>query len=328
MNSQQQANGSMSMKKTDAYAAKFAFDAVFIKTKHHLAAQDYMTSIMDTAESPNPRIGILVGESGMGKTKLCERFCKHHGDIVTEEKTQKTVIYIKLSANAFIGDIIKAIYFQIMGIKMRVKGTNEGKQTLLEIKLKDVGTRLIIIDEAHHAMSGSNGENTVTGHYMNFLKTLLDNSGVPILLVGMPDLLNLRKVSLSKNKTFIKQFRRRSRVPHTLLLMNVKDASMNINTLASKLKELNVFCDCLSDNNIKAKLYCCSGGSFGILYELVMDAIIETRNSLAVTQDSLEKAAFDAIDHEENGFSFSPIELKTTVAALKKYVESTEEEAA
>jgi DNA transposition AAA+ family ATPase len=316
------------MKKTNAYVAQFAFDAIFIETKHHLAAQDYMTKIILSAESPKPRIGILVGESGMGKTNLCERFCKHHKDVETEEMTQKTVIYIKLSANASIGDIIKAIYFDIMGVNMRQKGTNKDKQTLLENKLKDVGTRLIIIDEGHHAMSGSNAENSITGQYMNFLKTLLDDSGVPILLVGMPDLLNLRKVSSSKNKTFIKQFRRRSRVPHTLSLMNVVDVGMNINTIASTLKQLDVFCDCLKENTIRAKLYCCSGGSFGILYELLMDAIIETSNGLVVTQGSLETAASDAIDEEENAFEFSPLELKTKLAALKQLVEGNLEDAA
>lgn len=316
------------MKRTNAYTAKFAFDAVFIKTKHHLAAQDYMTTIMHSAESPKPKIGILVGESGMGKTKLCERFCKHHGDIVMDEQTQKTVIYIKLSANASIGDIIKAIFFQIMGIKMRVKGTNEEKQTSLERKLKDVGTRLIIIDEGHHAMSASNGENSVTGHYMNFLKTLLDNAGVPILLVGMPDLLNLRKVSSSKNATFIKQFRRRSKVPHTLSLMGVSDASMSISTMTSALKELDVSCDCLEENAIRAKLYCSSGGSFGILYELVIDAIIESSNGLEITQTSLEASATSYIDEEDNAFEFSAVELKTKLAALKQLVEGNLEDAA
>lgn len=316
------------MKKNNAYAAQFAFDAVFIETKHHLAAQDYMAKIMESGESPKPRLGMLVGESGVGKTNLCERFCKHHGDIVTEEMTQKTVIYIKLLAKASIGDIIKAIYFEIMGVEMRQKGTNKEKQTLLERKLRDVGTRIIIIDEGHHAMSGSDGENTVTGEYMNFLKTLLDNSRVPILLVGMPDLLNLRKVSSKKTKSFGKQFRRRSKVTHNLPLMTVVDASININTFASKLKQLDVFCDCLEDNTIRAKLYCCSGGSFGVLYELLMCAIIETIKGLAVTQDSLEDAAADEIDEEDNAFDFSAVELKTKLAELKQLVEENQADAA
>jgi|GEM_PF-5990252 len=316
------------MKKTNALAAQFAFDALFIETKHHLAAQDYMTKIIQSAETPKPKIGILVGESGMGKTNLCKQFCKHHKDTITEEMTQKTVIYIKLAANAAIGDIIKDIYFQIMGVKMRQSGTNKEKQTLLESKLKDVGTRIIIIDEAQHAMSGSDGENTVTGEYVNFLKTLLDNSRVPILLVGMPDLLNLRKVSSKKTKSFGKQFRRRSKVTHNLPLMNVVDASININTFVSTLKQLDVFCDCLEDNTIRAKLYCCSGGSFGVLYELLMCAIIETKTGLAITQDSLEDQAAGEIDEEDNAFEFSAVELKTKLAELKQLVEGNLEDAA
>jgi hypothetical protein len=263
----------------------------------------------------------------MGKTKLCKRFCKDHKDIENDEKTVKPVVYIKLSANASIGDIIKALYFEIMGVSMRLKGTNKDKQTVLENILKDVGTRLIIIDEGHHAMSTSNAENSITGQYMNFLKTLLDDSGVPILLVGMPDLLNLRKESSSKNKTFIKQFRRRSKVPHIIPLMDVTDASMNINTITSTLNQLNVSCECLIDNNIRAKLYCCSGGSFGILFELLMEAIVESNGRPVITKVSLQDAASFSIDEEDNAFEFSPVELKIKVAKLKQTVKNESEDA-
>lgn len=306
------------MNKPDLNTVRQSVSNATIMTHYYKDASNYVRRIFDTCGSPKPKLGILVGESGVGKTRICEKFKLSHPDTVTVELTSRTVVYIKLRNNASVGDIFKAIFFGLMKTEMPAKGTNADKEKFVIALLKDVQTKVIIIDEAHHAMAGVSNEHGRTGSFINTLKTLVDDSGVPILVVGLDSLKRLRTMSGS-NAGFSEQLRRRSLAPFELKPLSFKDVLKAIDYYKRYLSKSDVECSILNDSLTKARLYLCSGGSIAVISDLIQSALVEKNSKILITKDSMKEIAKFMFDDEYNAFEITDKQVKKLITkALKE----------
>lgn len=291
---------------------KTALKAFTIPSPYRKRGIEYIEKLMQTGDDTEAKLGILIGTSGVGKTHLCDKIRMMYPDTITDEKTTKPVIYVKLGASAAIGDVLSAIHMTLLGARSRGKMTNKDRLDHICELMRELGTKLIIIDEAQHAMAGVSNEYGKTGEYINTLKILIDDGKVPILVSGLDHLKKLRSFP-GKNEDFGKQLKRRSLAPIELRPFGPKGTAKVINIYIKQLKELGVICDVLSNNLVKARIHLCSGGAIGVIFDLLKSSLRTDKNCVSISQKSLEEEAGFLFDEEENAFQFKDNHVKQLI---------------
>lgn len=177
--------------------------------------------------------------------------------------------------------------------------------------------KLIVIDEAQHAVKGTTNEHGRTGAFINTLKTLLDNSGIPILVVGLPTLKHLRSLD-TKNEDFSKQLRRRSFTPCQLHSFSLQETKVAIEHFEKKLKEYGVKCNPINNSMFIVRMFLCSGGSIGDIADLIINAITEEGGGLCITEDSIKRTASLTFDDDINMFDKTDTVVKKLLKESQK----------
>ncbi|SFB88113.1 hypothetical protein SAMN02745150_01166 [Brevinema andersonii] len=111
-----------------------------------------------------PRITVLYGESGIGKTKSLEEFIKYH----------PTAVLVKIRPDFIVSSILREIA-EPMGVS--VQGSNYEITNRIINKLKSTG-RVLIFDEAEYLSARS----------LDIIRRIHDEAQNPVVLVGMPKL--------------------------------------------------------------------------------------------------------------------------------------------
>ncbi|KXI29601.1 TniB family NTP-binding protein [Paraglaciecola hydrolytica] len=280
-------------------------------------AMNYIQQLTDTGQFSNPKIGYLIGESGKGKTKICKAFKDKYPDETNEESDIRRIIYIKLTGDASKGEILKELYLELMGKTQPQKGNNAEKEKTIIGLLEDLKTELVIIDEAQHAMSAQFNEHGKTGTFINMLKTISDDSKVPILVSGIPGLESLR-VMEGKNAGFSRQLKRRSFLPHFIRMLTLKETQKILVSFADKLEALNITADALKEPSIVCKFYLASSGAIGIISDLIQAALIEEKGRISINAKSIYNASKLSFEEFENPFTYNDRVLKIKLDGLKK----------
>lgn len=187
-----------------------ALKQLTVKTTSYSSAMNYATALMESREYPEAKVGFIAGGAGYGKTTICEMLKQKHPDEVSDELTTKSIAYVSLTGEASKGDFLDSIHKELTGRYFPGKSKKNGeKENILAEMLKALKVKLVIVDEGQHAISGGKDENSRTGSFINLLKTLLDNSNVPILVVGLDKIKELRSLDDGRNEEFSKQLKRR-----------------------------------------------------------------------------------------------------------------------
>jgi Bacterial TniB protein len=130
-----------------------------------------------------PKCMLITGRPGVGKTSLAEFYIKDHPRIETEEAIEIPVLYLKIEVPATPKNLVSSLLAEL-GDPAAEKG-NIGSQTRRFRKfLKDLNTELIILDEFQHFIDKDSLKILKT--ISDWLKLLIDNSKIPVILMGMP----------------------------------------------------------------------------------------------------------------------------------------------
>lgn len=301
------------------YDAQRAVGNLTIHTPYYTEANKYISRLIDTGASPKPKVGFLTGESGHGKTTICKMLLLKYPEQVTAELTTKPIVYITLSTDASVGDVLKSLYYSLQGVPMPSKGSNKDKEFVITEKLKDLKVKLIIIDEAQHAIKGATNEHGRTGAFINTLKTLLDGAHVPILVTGLPTLKNLRTLD-TKNKDFSEQLRRRSFTPCRLPRFTLKETKKAIEYFHKRLEASGVSCKILLADMFVIRLYLCSKGAIAVIADFISSSLIEECGHIKITKESAAEAACYCFDDNHNMFDKTDAIVKKLLAAHLKEV--------
>lgn len=140
-----------------------------------------------------PVNGVLTGAPGCGKTTVCDLVIAtlHQEPVSTELGTQvqRTAIYVSVPSPVTIGAVATEI-LRALGDMRPESGTAAQKTARISHLLKVSGTKVILLDEFQHLFTLSTGTNLISPkvkEVQNWVKALINNSRVPIVLIGMPD---------------------------------------------------------------------------------------------------------------------------------------------
>jgi DNA transposition AAA+ family ATPase len=136
------------------------------------------------AKRSNESEGILIkGETGTGKTTLVQLYMKDYPRRHTPEKTIVPVLYTRVPVPATCKSLVSRLLAAI-GDPAAEKGTQISQTLRLKRFLEVCCVELFILDEFQHFQDRDSHK--VLRTVSDWLKLLMDETGVPIVLVGLP----------------------------------------------------------------------------------------------------------------------------------------------
>lgn len=217
--------------------------------------------------SAEPECLLITGLQGAGKTTLCKAYARNY----PRQNTREGRIIPVLST--FVPSIttkksLPTKLLNAMGDGAAEKGTAV-TQTLRIIKLLDAcGVELIILDEFQHFIDSES--DSVLVNISNWLKDLINETGKPVVLVGMPN----SEVVLRANPQLERRFSMRESLEPFGWGAPAKEHEFKsfLKHLDRKLplqRRSN-----LSDHETALRIYCATNGFVGYVMKLVRRAAI------------------------------------------------------
>lgn len=184
--------------------------ATEIEIIHHLSGHivvnrhlqhgiDLMQRIVaENAALSEPRHGMMIGEAGCGKTTLVDILKTHLPERDEEFRLgiRADIPALTLSLPARITPRTMARQMlRALGDKTALHGTCAELTERLCRLIKDCNVRLIVVDEFQHLLSlGRQNRNGATARMIesrNWIKTVINETHVSVIIMGMPETLSL-----------------------------------------------------------------------------------------------------------------------------------------
>lgn len=133
--------------------------------------------------SAEPECMVIKGNLGLGKTTLGKAFVRDYPRTVTNEKTIIPVLLVKVPVPASVKGLTSKI-LKALGDKAFNKGSTINQTERIYDYIRDCKTLLIIFDDFQHFIDRDSLK--VLKTLSDWLKNLIDETGRPIIVVGMP----------------------------------------------------------------------------------------------------------------------------------------------
>lgn len=151
-----------------------------------------------------PECMFLGGQTGVGKTTICKTYANKYPRQVTREGTIVPILSVTIPAPATVKTVVTKMLWQL-GDPAYDKGSI-GNQTIRLIGLlKDCGVELIILDEFQHFIDRDSER--VLKTVSDWLKTLILDTKLPIILIGLPE--SEQVLKLKSNSQLSRRFANR-----------------------------------------------------------------------------------------------------------------------
>lgn len=133
--------------------------------------------------SSQPECLSLVGPPRVGKTKIIETFMKKYPDELTEEGTNKTILYCEVPCPATINGLVSSL-LQALGDPFYNKsGRIIHKSFRLEGLLCKCNVKMIILDEVQHLIDSNRKKLIIDSS--DWFKILIAKTKIPVVFVGL-----------------------------------------------------------------------------------------------------------------------------------------------
>jgi predicted AAA+ superfamily ATPase len=259
-----------------------------------------------------PKCMLITGRQGVGKTSLAEFYIKDYPRTETEGIVEVPVLYLKIEVPATPKNLVSALLAEL-GDLAAEKG-NIGSQTRrLRKFLKELKTGLIILDEFQHFIDGDSLK--VLKTISDWLKLMIDNSKLPVVLMGMP----YSHIILDARGN--EQLKRRFSLRRSIEPFGWGGTSEKQRDFRSFLKLIDDELPFdkranLADKTMAFRFYCATNGVISYVMDLIGTAAISAiEQSLETIDIDLLAAAYDeslalAYPERENPFRRTTNELK------------------
>jgi hypothetical protein len=227
-----------------------------------------------------PECLLITGQTGAGKTTLCQVY----GRQFPRQPTQEGIAVPVLSASIPVPATAKSLVTRLLvalGDPMAERGTTVNQTLRLVRLIRECGVELIILDEFQHFIDRDSNHILLT--VANWLKDLLNETNVPMILTGMP----YSDIILQANAQLERRFQMRERLDPFGWETPAQQAEYR--TFLRYLDESLPLAERshLSDSETAFRVYCATGGVIGHVMKLIRRASV-----LAITR------SMNRLDHE------------------------------
>ena len=275
----------------------------------------------------NARCTLISGDTGIGKTQAIESYIARYPSIDHPAWTQIRVLYVSLKQRTTTKEIILKLY-RALGIRRR--GGTEGElfEDLLEL-LPRCGVELIVIDEVQHVLPGHSHRRLQETR--DFFKSLLDQSQVPLVFVGLPKAVGLlespdeatvsKKPKSASRLSFITgeegdQLKDRTQRGYRMCPYAI-DSKPWRKVLGSYQKSVGVPCLSLASDELAYRCWLASKGRLRRMSNILGEAIEITEGARQITKKTLADA-FDRVESLQDSSLGNPFLM--SVSQLDKHV--------
>lgn len=191
------------MDRTDIYTAIKHFEEEYVPFPPFIAAvkaiKDNITLYRETGIAENIRV---LGESGAGKSSLCELIEQDYPKTAVFDRDLVPALAVETPSNATIAGIAETM-LEKLGDPSPLTGNVTAKTNRVITLCRACKVETIIFDETQHI----HDRGRYTTHYMvgDWLKSLIDKVGVPTVLIGLPRLEHLLQVNEQLRRRFSKR---------------------------------------------------------------------------------------------------------------------------
>lgn len=267
---------------------------IVLHTGYSEASQKILQSVEITASRREPSSAMLVGKPGSGKTTICKNVVQHFGpgSVVQNENG------ITSTVPAFYCGVPAGVSLKSLSVHMLTKlgchelrGDAASLTTRLSRLLITCETRVILLDEFHHLLL--RGAEKTRAVVCDWIKTLMNETLIPIILVGMPEC----EVIVDDHPQLARRYPYRARLPEFDFAVQSSD-SIFIRTLKSFNKRMNEIGEfenssILADRTTASAIYVATSGNMNAIRQLLHDAmrVALLRADATFTIDDLAEAA-------------------------------------
>lgn len=182
------------------------FLSKLIKTNHVKEVHDAIKNCHKTSGN-NPKSMLLTGLSGAGKSTSISLYLRGFEVTETADRNRIPVLYCSLKPRCTVKTML-SVLLKACGCGAATQGTEIALFNRLCNYIDKLGVELIIIDEIHHVLPEHTHRRTQEA--ADLLKSLVDETRVPLILVGLPHSTRLL-TDVRKGDTSEDQLRRRFR---------------------------------------------------------------------------------------------------------------------
>jgi len=255
----------------------------------------------------------VVGESRSGKSRVIDNLMLNHSQERTEQGLQVPILKVTTPAKPTVKGFVDEMLYAIGDRVKTGRETEITKTERLKLLLKQAGTTLLVIEEFQHFYD--RGSHKVQHHLSDFLKNLLEETKIFLVVVGLPTSINV----INQNEQLSGR-----------MLGSIKMQRYNWSNQDSQHEFVRILkgfesglvdfkLPAIGNENIAFRFFCASGGLIGyvvkILKQAVWDAIEDDRTE--ITMRHLEEAFSKAIwlegvsvAHNPFASSFDPTPTK------------------
>lgn len=264
--------------------------------------------------SREPKCLLITGRPGVGKTTLAEYYMKDYPRTETDEGLRVPVLYVRIEVPATPKSLVSAL-LSALGDPAAEKG-NIGNQTRrLRKFLKDLKTGLIILDEFQHFIDRDSLK--VLKTISDWLKLLIDNSKLPVVLMGMP----YSRIILDTRGN--EQLKRRFSLRRSIEPFGwggKKEEQEGFRTFLKFIDEelpFNERANWAGDKAMAFRFYCATNGVIYYVMNIVRMATLNAINqsmkaiTLDLLADAYDESLVSAYPDRENPFRCDVENLKT-----------------
>ena len=224
---------------------------------------------------------LIVGEPGTGKTRLADKIKRkpefrqnltgQYGDIVP-------LLAFDMPDNPTPKSLVAELYSNA-GLSLPPRITRNELASTLRRQLRQIGTKLIMIDEAHTLADGRKDQAVLEA--ARCLKFLLNTCGVPIVLLGEQPLTRLKN-----SKALLRRVDRHISIdPYNWSYENERVEFLDYLDQLDEALGFNSRCKLADNDDLASRLYFISGGHIGLVAKYLAKAL---KIALRAKKDSID----------------------------------------
>lgn len=141
---------------------------------------------------------LIIGESGVGKSHLCSALLKleQFQPVQKAECLTQPILYIESPDRANDTALLERLLAGL-GANNPKLGTYWDKMERLQRLIVEKEVQLVFIDEAHDYLPKTNKKTNPVPKSLNIIKKLINGLRVPLILMGLPELLKIKDYRFS-----------------------------------------------------------------------------------------------------------------------------------